>query len=354
MDKKPPDMDAKPHETSPGAAVEQDRANRLERELGAARQKLADHEQQVDRLKRELESQARTISQAENSLADLRSRLAQTESALVQRRHETEQTGFELAAAREELRQMDAVRQQNEKVLAGYKDHILLLEGDVSERQSAFAALEQAHAARMKEQYETFSATARQVKRVMADLDTARDELTTKLRNSQQQETRLKDEVVMLGRLVSEKQDEARRHEQQVLNTRQLAAREIGRIVASLLERSGRAYLFGSFRLRRRLGLLAEAGLVDPEWYLRRYPDVADAGIDPLRHYVEYGAREGREPNGLLAQTNGASQRQEHNAETFGPAEASADGDEAEQGEGGVDSGPAEASGEPHQPDRER
>ncbi|MFW6077387.1 MAG: hypothetical protein ACOC71_06525, partial [Hyphomicrobiales bacterium] len=236
MDKKLPDMNAEPHDASPGAAVEQDRADRLERELGAARRKLADHEQQVDRLKRELESQARTISQSENSLADLRSRLAQTESALAQRRHEAEQTGVELAAAREELRQMDAVRQQNEKVLAGYKDHILLLEGDVNERQSAFAALEQAHAARMKEQYEAFSATAQKVKRVMAELDTARDELATKLRHSQQQESRLQDEVVTLGRLVNEKQDEARRHERQALNTRQVAAREIGRIVASLLE----------------------------------------------------------------------------------------------------------------------
>lgn len=33
----------------------------------------------------------------------------------------------------------------------------------------------------------------------------------------------------------------------------------------------------------------------DPEEYLRRNPDVAEAGIDPLSHFVQHGAGEGRE-----------------------------------------------------------
>jgi glycosyltransferase involved in cell wall biosynthesis/SAM-dependent methyltransferase len=32
----------------------------------------------------------------------------------------------------------------------------------------------------------------------------------------------------------------------------------------------------------------------DPDWYLKRYPDVAAAGLDPLRHYLKYGRHEGR------------------------------------------------------------
>jgi hypothetical protein len=34
----------------------------------------------------------------------------------------------------------------------------------------------------------------------------------------------------------------------------------------------------------------------DREYYARAYPDVAQAGVDPLRHYVTYGWREGRKP----------------------------------------------------------
>jgi glycosyltransferase involved in cell wall biosynthesis/SAM-dependent methyltransferase len=40
----------------------------------------------------------------------------------------------------------------------------------------------------------------------------------------------------------------------------------------------------------RRAGKLA----FDAAWYLKQYPDVAAAGIDPLRHYLDHGRHEGR------------------------------------------------------------
>jgi GT2 family glycosyltransferase len=42
------------------------------------------------------------------------------------------------------------------------------------------------------------------------------------------------------------------------------------------------------------------AVLFDPTWYLGQNPDVAAAGIDPLEHYVKWGAGEGRHPNPLF------------------------------------------------------
>lgn len=36
--------------------------------------------------------------------------------------------------------------------------------------------------------------------------------------------------------------------------------------------------------------------LFDREYYLQTYPDVAAAGIDPVEHYVRFGAEEGRDP----------------------------------------------------------
>ena len=41
----------------------------------------------------------------------------------------------------------------------------------------------------------------------------------------------------------------------------------------------------------------------DPDWYLRCYPDVAASGIDPLRHYLRHGRREGRLPCAVFAAT---------------------------------------------------
>lgn len=36
---------------------------------------------------------------------------------------------------------------------------------------------------------------------------------------------------------------------------------------------------------------------LDPAWYLVRHPDLLSAGVDPVRHYAEHGAREGRDPS---------------------------------------------------------
>jgi GT2 family glycosyltransferase len=47
----------------------------------------------------------------------------------------------------------------------------------------------------------------------------------------------------------------------------------------------------------RALELLRDSPLFDPDFYLDRYPDVRAAGADPLQHFVEHGAGEGRWPN---------------------------------------------------------
>ena len=42
---------------------------------------------------------------------------------------------------------------------------------------------------------------------------------------------------------------------------------------------------------------LSNSGLFDPAFYLTENPDVEDAGMDPLFHYISEGAGEGRNPN---------------------------------------------------------
>jgi hypothetical protein len=46
--------------------------------------------------------------------------------------------------------------------------------------------------------------------------------------------------------------------------------------------------------------LLRETGAVDAAWYLSAYPDVAATGVDPVLHYVNEGACEGRNPNPIF------------------------------------------------------
>ncbi len=50
----------------------------------------------------------------------------------------------------------------------------------------------------------------------------------------------------------------------------------------------------------RRSGRARSESLFDSDWYLSRYPEVAQQGLNPLLHYWEHGARSGYEPNALF------------------------------------------------------
>ncbi len=45
------------------------------------------------------------------------------------------------------------------------------------------------------------------------------------------------------------------------------------------------------------LGLIESSGLFDKQWYLSKYLDVAKLNIDPVEHYILYGAALGRNPS---------------------------------------------------------
>ena len=53
-------------------------------------------------------------------------------------------------------------------------------------------------------------------------------------------------------------------------------------------------------RLRRDIMIVNQTRLFDPAFYLSAYPDLAGGEIDPLLHYLETGAAEGRDPNPLF------------------------------------------------------
>jgi glycosyltransferase involved in cell wall biosynthesis len=55
--------------------------------------------------------------------------------------------------------------------------------------------------------------------------------------------------------------------------------------------------IFQAVTSRRSYRLVKKSGLFDPEYYLRTYPDLQEAKIDPLAHFMIYGAFEGRNPS---------------------------------------------------------
>jgi len=49
--------------------------------------------------------------------------------------------------------------------------------------------------------------------------------------------------------------------------------------------------------LQEQISFIRESGFFDANWYLANYPDVAQAKIDPLEHFVKYGWLEDRSPS---------------------------------------------------------
>jgi hypothetical protein len=50
-------------------------------------------------------------------------------------------------------------------------------------------------------------------------------------------------------------------------------------------------------QFRKEQDAIVESGLFDENWYLTQYPDLAQAGVEPLLHYLKFGGFEGRKPN---------------------------------------------------------
>lgn len=59
---------------------------------------------------------------------------------------------------------------------------------------------------------------------------------------------------------------------------------------------------FGGAKARIRY-LIESSSLFDADWYKEQNPDVTEAKIDPLEHFLRYGAREGRDPSPRFSTT---------------------------------------------------
>jgi hypothetical protein len=64
--------------------------------------------------------------------------------------------------------------------------------------------------------------------------------------------------------------------------------------------RSPLAYYIVNHKPCHQIEIISRSGLFDKSWYIENNPDVEHLAIDPIKHYVFYGAKEGRSPNGEI------------------------------------------------------
>lgn len=74
-------------------------------------------------------------------------------------------------------------------------------------------------------------------------------------------------------------------------------APELRRIEAAMASADGDRAALDRLQTMR---VLLVSGLMDAEFYLRENPDLRQAGVDPLAHFVDHGDQEGRKPNAIF------------------------------------------------------
>ncbi|CAK7261983.1 MULTISPECIES: class I SAM-dependent methyltransferase [unclassified Shinella] len=321
----------------------------LEDQLIVQRQSVARVERELETLRAEICIREEEIKAAGKREEELRDELTKTRSALLQREHETEQNAMELANLRSELERVSQALTERDKVLVGFKDHVALLIADVKQHQATAAITEKLHAKRLREAEERLNFQAIEYEKNADELRTAKSESEARLRQLREAaearvalekahaaeqakhaeellkekndgETRLKlrfDEIANLTRLLKDAEAALEREAGQleggprdalgrqswetVSDFGTSAGLELGRAILKMIELPAIwKVLPAGRRLKHQMSLLRRSGLFDAEWYLSEYRDVAEAGVDPSQHYILYGAREGREPNGTL------------------------------------------------------
>jgi predicted nucleic acid-binding Zn-ribbon protein len=288
----------------------------LESALAAARSETA----QLDSALAEARSET---AQLGGALAEARSETAQLESALAAARSETAQLESALAVARSEKAQLDGAlaearsgTAQLESALAAARSETAQLESALAVARSETAQLESAlaEARSEKAQFDGALAAARSENAGLNDaLATARQVGTDQQAALDAKATEL---AAVRGRCEqAEAAFAATRKELDAVRSstswriteplRRIAARSRFAQHASQLAKlpwwTMTFQLGGRLRegrLRRaNIKLIAASGLFDGDWYLEKYPDVRASGIDPLVHYLDYGAKEDRNPS---------------------------------------------------------
>lgn len=253
------------------------------------------------------------LVKSQTTVVELRSKLTEMEGDLSNHRHEAERNAIEMAALRSELAWANQAVAERDKIIA---EHAEELRQAKSQGESLFMQRSD-EIARLTQLLETEEQQAKRSVEVQNELAALRKEQEAdrkrhaeELRQEKiQSEARLKqrfDEITTLTRLLESaggvRDSLDRQYWEVASDYGTIAGLELGRTILKMVELPATwSVLPAGLRLRRQMRMLRQSGLFDAKWYVGRYEDVAKAGVDPVRHYIQYGAREGREPNESLA-----------------------------------------------------
>lgn len=276
--------------------------DKLSRELASGQSALRDRDREIQRLTHDVDASRRSLRDGQTEVQRLAGELdgarAESERADAERQRTLELlkagsealslAAAELPAVREEIALLDAV-------LGELRQEADRREQRISESSREFQVAADQAAHQENEVTAAYAARVRELKARLDEESAQNANLTAEIRRLEKSAA---DHVIALeaSRTVTLAESESKAQTQiRVMRNRLIDAEAA--LAKATRERNSVAWMGPFSESRRAVRQLEKSGLIDADWYLREYPDVAASGRAPAEHYVTEGYACGYRPN---------------------------------------------------------
>ncbi len=286
------------------------RAAELERLNEQHAEKFVSVEQELAKVPERDEQYEGIVERCQGEILDLRTQLENEGAALMEARAEAK-AAVDRAAEWERIAvdRQQSMDRLNHKLL-GMKKQARRLMRSTSQQEAKLTEL-QAELSSARQAIESMESTANEREAKLAQLQ---EDLAAKQAHLSEVETLAEERSARITELQNELENQraatekaqgevaAERINMEQLKRRNRSSRWLFRQLWDKIIHAPRDI---SRRVRRRkqrqsrkdhYQLIANSELFDQKWYLSQNPDVAEAGVDPVWHYLHYGGFEGRAP----------------------------------------------------------
>lgn len=266
-------------------------------ELLLSCQAVRQHEE-LQRLNTLLQASALPLAESEQpelNIEALQQQQTELRTSLKQQQEDAKQLKADLQSSQQEnellLRQLMTVQEELEKYFLQAKASNNELEANckqLSQTKQQLANEKKSATALRKQQKKLEQSIQEQTRRHTLDVKTLQQK-ERELKKLEQEHKQLKADYAGVNYQLYQVSQEV----SAVKNSRLWKSSAPLRKLSQLVQRGSEARQ----QLQRDSGLLFTSEYFDADWYLATYPDVAEAGINPAEHYLQYGANEGRFPS---------------------------------------------------------
>lgn len=283
--------------------------------LREAEQGESELRRSIGNLEAELKKRDARLLEAEQGESELRRSIGNLETELGKRDGRLEEAQHDLSELRHDLGRCEATREIREGKVRSLEDALRKLEAEHK--------IQKARSASSREAFDRTEAERRKLetecRSLRSNVDERFDEIVTLTRLLMDRERVLNEalsEQAVTRKALDSKSTQLAQARADLASAGVEMARNASQLKALTDEfvglKSSRSWrmLTSVASIKNRLGgrllgrehaipdaaLVTRSRLFDKAWYLKTYPDVAESGVDPIEHYLQFGAAEGRDP----------------------------------------------------------